>query len=164
MRTASRPDGISLLQSVIRMATPAQNFENHTRYYTLFHFVAAPLLGIYLLYTLYALARAPSLAAAASVVLAAGALSTLQAARVMALTVQNRLIRLEMSMRLERLLGAAAAADALAALPVGKLVALRFASDGELPALIARVRSNELATGRDVKRAIHEWQPDELRA
>lgn len=146
------------------MATPAQSFENHTRYYPLFHFVAAPLLAIYLVYAITELVHSPSRATAASVVLAAGVMASLQASRVMALTVQNRVIRLEMSMRLERLLGPAAAADALASLTVGKLVALRFASDAELPALIARVRSNELATGRDVKRAIREWQPDYLRA
>ena len=146
------------------MATRPQNFENHTRYFPLFHFVAAPLLVIYLLHALDSLVRAPSLATAAGVARAAGVLATLQAARSMALSVQNRVIRLEMTMRLERLLGAAAAADALAHLTVGKLVALRFASDAELPALIGRVRSNELATGRDVKRAIREWQPDYLRA
>jgi hypothetical protein len=146
------------------MATRPQNFDNHTRYFPLFHFVAAPLLVIYLLYALDALVRAPSLATAAGAALGAGVIASLQAARSMALSVQNRVIRLEMTLRLERLLGAAAAADALASLPVGKLVALRFASDAELPALITRVRSNELATGRDVKRAIREWQPDYLRA
>ncbi|HEY2366911.1 MAG TPA: DUF6526 family protein [Polyangiaceae bacterium] len=146
------------------MATRPQNFGNHTRYFPLFHFVAAPLLAIYLVYALEALVRAPSLATAAGAVLAVGVLAALQAARSMALSVQNRVIRLEMTLRLERLLGAAAAADALANLTVGKLVALRFASDAELPALIARVRSNELASGREVKGAIREWQPDYLRA
>ncbi len=146
------------------MATRPQTFENHTRYFPLFHFVAAPLLVFYFLYALDALVRTPSLATVAGVVLAVGVIATLQAARSMALSVQNRVIRLEMTMRLERLLGAAAASDALAHLTVGNLVALRFASDAELPALIARVRSNELATGRDVKRAIREWQPDYLRA
>jgi multisubunit Na+/H+ antiporter MnhB subunit len=146
------------------MATRTQTFENHTRYFPLFHFIAAPLLAIYLVYALSLLVRAPSVATAAGVVLAVGVIATLQAARSMALTVQNRMIRLEMTMRIERLLGATAATDALASLTVGNLVALRFASDAELPALIARVRSNELATGREVKRAIREWQPDYLRA
>jgi len=146
------------------MATRPQNFENHTRYFPRFHFMAAPLLALFLLYSLYALVRAPSLATAAGVVLAAGVNAALYATRTMILSVQDRVIRLEMTLRLERLLGAAAAADALASLTVGKLVALRFASDAELPALITRVRSNELATGREVKRAIREWQPDYLRA
>jgi len=146
------------------MASQTQSFENHTRYFPLFHFIASPLLAIYLVYTLYVLVRVPSLAALASVVLAAGVNAALFAARTMVLVVQNRVIRLEMRLRLERVLGAAAAADALANLAPARLIALRFASDAELPALIARVRSNELATNREVKQAIREWQPDYLRA
>lgn len=145
------------------MALPAQNFQNHKRYYPLFHFTALPLLALFLLYAIYALIRAPSLATAAGVVLAAGVLATLFGSRLMAVMVQNRVIRLEMSMRLERLLGAAAAADAISALSLRQLIALRFASDAELPALIARVRSNEFKTGSEVKQAIREWQPDYLR-
>lgn len=146
------------------MASQTQSFENHTRYFPLFHFIASPLLAIYLVYTLYVLVRVPSLAALASVVLAAGVNAALFAARTMVLVVQNRVIRLEMRLRLERVLGAAAAADALANLAPARLIALRFASDAELPALITRVRSNELATNREVKQAIREWQPDYLRA
>jgi multisubunit Na+/H+ antiporter MnhB subunit len=145
------------------MATRAQSFENHTRHYPLFHFIATPLIALYLIYAIYALVRAPSLATAASVVLALGIVAALFASRLMVLTVQNRVIRLEMQLRLERLLGAGAP-DAIAALTLGQLLALRFASDTELPALVARVRSEELATKSDVKRAIREWQPDFLRA
>jgi hypothetical protein len=82
----------------------------------------------------------------------------------MALAVQDRLIRLEMHLRLERVLGAAAAAAAIAKLPLGRVLALRFASDAELPALVARVVANELKTNTEVKQAIREWQPDYLRA
>ncbi len=146
------------------MPTRPQTFANHTRFFPLFHFVAVPLLVLNLLYSLYTLVRAPSLATIASAVLAAGVVAAALAARMMVLTVQNRIIRLEMTMRLERVLGAAAAPDALASLPWRRLIALRFASDAELPALIARVRSNELTSGRAVKQAIREWQPDYLRA
>ena len=146
------------------MATQTQNFGNHKRNYPLFHFVAAPLLSIYLVYSLVTLFRAPSVATAMNAVLALGVIATLFASRVMAVTVQNRVIRLEMTLRLERVLGAAAAADAIAKLPVSKLIALRFASDAELPGLIARILSNELGTNAQVKQAIREWQPDLLRA
>jgi len=146
------------------MARPEQDFQNHARFYPLYHFVAVPLLTLYTLYAIHALVRAPSLATAAAVVLAAGLIAGLLASRIMVLVVQNRVIRLEMSMRLARVLGAAPAADALASLSVGKLVALRFASDAELPALVARVIAKELNSNRDVKQAIREWQPDYLRA
>ncbi len=146
------------------MATQTQNFGNHKRNYPLYHFVAAPLLSIYLVYSLGTLFRAPSVPTAMNAVLAFGLFALLFAARIMALTVQNRVIRLEMMLRLERVLGATAAADALAKLPVSKLIALRFASDAELPGLITRVLSNELSTNTQVKQAIREWQPDLLRA
>jgi hypothetical protein len=146
------------------MANDTQNFGNHRRNYPLYHFVAAPLLFIYLVYSIYTVVRAPSLATVMNVVLAAGLVALLFASRIMALTVQNRVIRLEMTLRLQRVLGPAAAADALARLPVGRLIALRFASDAELPGLIARVLSQELTTSTQVKQAIREWQPDLLRA
>jgi hypothetical protein len=146
------------------MATQTQDFSNHKRHFPLFHFIASPLLALYALYAIYALIRAPSLDAAMRVVLAAGVIAALFASRLMVLTVQNRLIRLEMTMRLERILGAVAAADAIAGLPLGRLLALRFASDAELPALVARVLSRELTTNLQVKQAIREWQPDLLRA
>jgi multisubunit Na+/H+ antiporter MnhB subunit len=146
------------------MANQMQNFANHKRAYPLFHFVAAPLLAIYLVYAISALVRAPSLATVMGVVLAAGLVAMLFASRIMALTVQNRVIRLEMTLRLERVLGPVAAAEALAKLPLGRLIALRFASDAELPGLIARVLSQELSTSSQVKQAIREWQPDLLRA
>jgi hypothetical protein len=146
------------------MANETQNYGNHRRNFPLFHFVASPLITIYLVYTIYALVRAPSLATIMGVVLAAGLVALTFASRLMALTVQNRVIRLEMTLRLERVLGPVAAADALARLPLGRLIALRFASDAELPGLIARVLSQELRTSAQVKEAIREWQPDFLRA
>jgi Family of unknown function (DUF6526) len=146
------------------MALPAQNFQNHKRYLPLFHFTAVPLLALYLLYSLYVLVRAQSLASLMGVVLAAGVTASVFAARTMASTVQDRVIRLEMSMRFARVLGAAQAADAIAKLTLRQIIALRFASDAELPALVGRVASKELTTGSEVKQAIREWQADYLRA
>jgi hypothetical protein len=146
------------------MANETQNYGNHRRNYPLYHFVAAPLLAIYFVYSVYVLVRAPSLATVMGVVLAAGVVAMLFASRIMALAVQNRVIRLEMTLRLERVLGPVAATEALAKLPLGRLIALRFASDAELPGLIARVLSQELSTSSQVKQAIREWQPDLLRA
>jgi uncharacterized protein DUF6526 len=149
---------------VTGMANETQNYRNHRRNYPLYHFVAAPLLSIYFVYSVYVLVRARSLATVMGVVLAAGVVAMLFASRIMVLAVQNRVIRLEMTLRLERVLGPVAAAEALAKLPLGRLIALRFASDAELPGLIARVLSQELSTSSQVKQAIREWQPDLLRA
>ena len=141
-----------------------QTYGNHRRNYPLFHFVASPLLSIFFVYAVYTFIKTPSVSTAMTAVLAAGVLAALFASRVMAVTVQDRLIRLEMTLRLQRVLGPAAAADALAKLPLARLIALRFASDAELPGLIPRVLSQELSTNRQVKEAIREWQPDLLRA
>lgn len=145
------------------MADRTQDFGNHRRFFPLYHFIAAPLLVAYLLYALYTLVRTPSLATAASAVLGAGAFCTLFASRLMVLAVQNRLIRLEMRLRFEQLFGAAAS-DSFDALTLRQIIALRFASDAELPELVQRVRSKELATPTAVKRAIRDWQADFLRA
>ena len=68
---------------------------------------------------------------------------------------QDRIIRLEMRLRLERL-GRAADFDRLAH---GQIVALRFASDQELPALIERAVAERL-TSAQIKQAVQQWQPD----
>jgi hypothetical protein len=79
------------------------------------------------------------------------------------LTVQDRLIRLEMRMRLERVLGAGAK-EKIAKLSCGQLVALRFASDAELPALVDRTMTGEFKAKKEIKQQIKDWQADWLRA
>lgn len=72
---------------------------------------------------------------------------------------QDRIIRLEMRVRLQGL----GRGDAFAKLSLPQLVALRFASDAELPALLDRVLAGELADPDAIKRAVRDWQPDHLR-
>ena len=75
--------------------------------------------------------------------------------RVYIVRLQDRIIRLEMRVRLARL-GHEAEYQRLS---MRQLVALRFASDAELPALMQRALSENL-TGRQIKEAIRDWQPD----
>jgi hypothetical protein len=71
---------------------------------------------------------------------------------------QNRIIRLEMQVRLARL-----GLDAsFPRLNVRQLVALRFASDAELPALVNRAVTENL-TSQQIKQAVKDWQADWLR-
>ena len=72
---------------------------------------------------------------------------------------QDRIIRLEMQIRLARLLPG----RDLAALTLPQLVALRFASDGEMPGLVDRTLKGEFATPDAIKRAVTAWQADWLR-
>lgn len=75
--------------------------------------------------------------------------------RIYIVRLQDRIIRLEMQVRLARL-GLDAA---FARLSLRQLVALRFASDAELPALVNRALAENL-TSTQIKQAIHEWQAD----
>jgi hypothetical protein len=74
---------------------------------------------------------------------------------------QDRIIRLEMAMRCAQLLPAAQQ-RALSRLSMPHIVALRFASDEELPLLIERTEREQL-TPDQIKRAIKNWVPDLLR-
>ena len=84
------------------------------------------------------------------------------ASRRRAQIVQDRLIRLEMQLRLERLLGAARRAD-FERLTLPQRIALRFAGDAELPGLFERTLAGEFARPDDLKRAVKDWQADWLR-
>lgn len=145
------------------MSKKSQSFANHARWNPLYHFVASPLTGLYAIYAAYRAFSAPSADTIIHALWALGLSAATLSARAMALTVQNRLIRLEMRLRLKDVLSG----DLLARsrkLTVRQLIALRFASDAELPALVERTLSGEFAKPRDIKRAITDWQPDYLRA
>ena len=83
-------------------------------------------------------------------------------ARVMALKVQDRVIRLEERLRYRDVLLADLAAKA-SDLPVGQIIALRFASDAELGGLVERALNGELAKPKDIKLVIKDWRGDYLR-
>jgi hypothetical protein len=84
-------------------------------------------------------------------------------ARMFALTVQDRVIRLEMRLRLEKLLPADLKSRILE-FSVGQLIALRFASDAELPDLARRVLDEKVKDKKSIKQMIKTWKPDYLRA
>jgi hypothetical protein len=83
--------------------------------------------------------------------------------RIQTLTVQNRVIRLEERLRYRELLPRDVAARA-SALPIAQIIALRFASDAELPGLVNEVLAGQLASGKDIKLKVKNWQADFLRA
>lgn len=143
-------------------ATP-QSYANHRRLNPLVHFVLSPLLTVNLAAAIWVAARERSALAVWFAVTAAALLLLHLAARMQALTVQNRVIRLEMSLRLMQVLPPQLQQRART-LPLGMLIALRFASDKELPTLVRRVVDGDLTTPDQVKRAVRDWQPDHLRA
>jgi hypothetical protein len=71
---------------------------------------------------------------------------------------QDRIIRLEMQVRLARL----GLESSFRRLTMRQVVALRFASDAEMPSLVNRAITENL-TGKQIKEAVKDWQADWLR-
>jgi uncharacterized protein DUF6526 len=140
-----------------------QSFANHARFVPAYHMVAYPILTINLLWSGYRLASRFGPDNLVAFLVAAALIIMFFYARVFALTVQNRVIRLEMRLRLRELLPA----DLVARIPeftVGQLVALRFAADDELPALARRVLDERLTDRKIIKQLVRHWQADTMRA
>ncbi len=140
-----------------------QNYANHKKYVVGFHGIAFGLVVIQLGLSIKALAAGLSAATVAGVAAAAALVLVAFYARTFALQVQNRVIRLEERLRMATLLP-----DDLKGrvgeIRIGSHVALRFASDAELPGLVRRVLNGELASSDSIKRAIKDWRPDHDRA
>jgi hypothetical protein len=79
------------------------------------------------------------------------------------LTVQDRVIRLEMRLRLGQVLPADLRMQ-ISTLTIPQLVALRFASDAELPDLTREVLAGTVPTQKDIKMRVKNWQADYQRA
>lgn len=144
-------------------AVRTQTFANHRRVFPLYHYFAAPIFALNIVYTAIIAFRAPTLGNIWSFVFALGIGASLLAARTMVLIVQNRIIRLEQRLRLVSLLPEHLRGR-IVELNLSQLVGLRFASDGELTSLVERCLAGELKNGDEVKRAITHWQADFLRA
>jgi hypothetical protein len=138
-----------------------QSFANHRNFPKPF-LVVALIFAIDVLNRAWYLIQAPSLSAVWSVLVGVALVLLCFVCRRMALTVQDRVIRLEMRQRLERILSADKRA-AIQNLTVGQFVALRFASDAELPALVDAVLAEKITKQDDIKTRIKDWQADWLR-
>jgi uncharacterized protein DUF6526 len=143
--------------------TQSQSFANHGRTVPGFHYGVIGALSLNFLWSLVRLYRIPGIDALVGVITAMGLLGLIFYTRLFPLRVQDRVIRLEMSLRLASLLPADLRARTSALRP-GQLVALRFASDAELPGLVRQVLDENLTDRREIKKRIREWQADHLRA
>jgi|SRR5262252_1633997 len=145
------------------MAEGVQSFKKHTRILPGFHYFVLPVLFLNVLIAIRRLWLDPSSHFAWEAVVAAALLGLAFLSRVQALSVQDRVIRLEMRLRLRGVLPPDLQ-PAIAQLTHRQLVALRFASDTELPELVREVVAGRLATTKDIKMRIKDWQADWLRA
>jgi hypothetical protein len=135
-----------------------QTFANCTRYDPLYHFFALPVFGLLPLIAAAHFVRHPGLHSGLLFVVAVAAAIVVLKLRTYPLRVQDRVIRLEEKLRLSSLLPEPLRSR-IPELTEGQLIALRFASDAEVPKLAERAISEKLSPA-DIKKAIQAWRPD----
>jgi hypothetical protein len=138
-----------------------QNLKNHSRYDPPFHFVIIPLLLLNLIFSIYITVHnwpANQHLHLWGIVMAIVFIMMAGNARGAALKAQDRVIRLEERLRLAALLPAADLGH-IDELTVRQLIALRFASDAELPALVHKTLTQNLEP-KAIKETIVNWRPD----
>ena len=141
-----------------------QNFANHGKVVPVFHFFAVPVFIINFLWSVFRLKNLGiSFAGIFGVIFAAALVVLVFEARLFALAVQDRVIRLEERLRYERVLPADLQARA-GELTTSQIVALRFASDVELPVLMRKVLDEKMEKRKAIKQLIKNWRPDYQRA
>lgn len=148
--------------------TKPQNLANHTRFDPLFHFFLGP---VFILAVVLSLIHFfahlgegdfhDHFHAFLIVLLAVALLVAVFKERLYALKVQDRVIRLEERLRLTQLL-AEPLRSRIPELTEDQLIALRFASDAELPKLVERTLKEKLSR-KQIKQAIQNWRPDNWR-
>lgn len=149
------------------MAEP-QSYANHRKFVPGYHFVAFPILVVNFFWSLYRLFwgypgfEMPVFDRLLSVAVAFALLLLFLYARFFPLKAQDRVIRLEEWIRMERLLPAEMK-PRIKDIRHGQFVALRFASDEELPELTRAVLDGELKTAKEIKQRIRSWRADHFR-
>jgi hypothetical protein len=141
-----------------------QNFKNHGKIVPLFHYFALPALVLNFVSACVRLWKLHfALEGFIGVVVAAGLVATLFCARLFALAVQDRVIRLEEHLRYARLLPGDLQSR-IGDFTIAQIVSLRFASDAELPALARKVLNENLQDRKQIKQMVQNWRADYLRA
>lgn len=135
-----------------------QTFANHSRVDPLFHFFVLPVFALSTLAAIVLFLWHPSLHSAWRFVLIAAGTVAVFKIRLYALRVQDRVIRLEERLRLTSLLPESSRSR-IPELTESQLLALRFASDGEVAKLAERALAEKLSRA-DIKKAIQTWRPD----
>jgi hypothetical protein len=139
----------------------SQNFSNHTRFDPLFHFFSLPVAFVTVIVAAVHAYHVPTLMSAWFIVIAIAALVAVLKIRFYALSVQDRVIRLEERVRLSSVLQEPLRSR-IGELSDSQLIGLRFASDAELPALFQRALTENLSRA-DIKKSVTNWRADSAR-
>lgn len=144
------------------MAAPLQSYKSHRRYHPIFHFFIIPVLAINVIVMFVQFAHVPGAFPAWQFLVACALLALGFVARINPLRVQDRLIRLEETLRLQRTLPPELQAR-LGELRAHDFVALRFSPDDELIAITEAILSGELQDAKAIKARIKNWREDRQR-
>lgn len=138
-----------------------QTYANHARFDPWYHFFLAPIALLVFLASIVHLVRHPHPWGIVHVIVAFAFVVLVVKLRTNPLKVQDRVIRLEERLRLAMLLPEPLRAR-IDELAVPQLIALRFASDAEIPALVERTLNEKLGP-KQIKQAILNWRADNFR-
>jgi len=138
-----------------------QNFSNHTRFDPPFHFFILPVALANVIISIVHIFKVPTWASGWWIVTAIAAFMVAGKTRGYALKVQDRIIRLEERVRLGAVLQEPLRSR-IGELSDTQLIGLRFASDGELPALAQRALAENLSR-KDIKKSVTNWRADSAR-
>jgi hypothetical protein len=144
------------------VSTKLQTFQNHARVVPGYHYVAYGLVSAALVLSMVLLVRDFSLEHLTLALLSVGLSVALAYARVFPLGVQDRVIRLEERLRLERLLPEDLK-PRVGDLTSGQLIGLRFASDEEVAELTRRVLDEDITDRKAIKAMVMSWRADHHR-
>ncbi|MFJ7969923.1 DUF6526 family protein [Psychrobacillus sp. NPDC096389] len=140
-----------------------QTYENHTRLHPLQHFILMPISAITLLvaivYTITSILKG-DFSFITFLIMALVIMSIIAGllARMNALKVQDRTIRVEEQLRYFMLTGTPIDSK----ITLSQLIALRFASDDEFPRLASKAALTGM-TPEEIKKEIQHWRVDEHR-
>jgi Family of unknown function (DUF6526) len=144
------------------MPEAPQSYAHHVRRDPLFHFFVLPVFFIALIASVVHIFRGrhPIHGVVVAIFLIACLVAVFKI-RIYPLRVQDRVIRLEERLRLAMVL-AEPLRSRIPELTEKQLIALRFASDAELPGLAQRALNEKLSPD-DIKKSIQNWRPDNWR-
>lgn len=141
---------------------PAQSYSNHARMVPGFHYVTGLCTLVFVGWSIWHAMSTRSADAHFQMLGAFGLLGTYWYARVFPLKAQDRVIRLEEQLRLTRLLPDDLRGR-IGELQARQLIALRFASDAEVPELVRWVLTEKITDVKQIKQRITSWRADHHR-
>ncbi len=140
----------------------SQNYKNHAQFFPPFHYILMPALLVHFVWCIVRTVQEFNWDRLEYTFLAFFLVFASLVARLQSMKVQDRVIRLEERLRYKSLLNSTLEAKA-SQFKTGQMIALRFASDEELPGLVEKIISGELKDSKEIKMAVKNWRGDYLR-